>query len=29
VDAINRVEASFKSRFPQAHWIFFEPDVRD
>lgn len=29
IDAINRVEASFKSRFPQAQWIFFEPDVRD
>jgi cation diffusion facilitator family transporter len=29
VDAINRVEASFRSRFPEAHWIFFEPDVRD
>ena len=29
IDAINRAEASFKARFPQAHWIFFEPDVRD
>jgi len=29
IDAINRVEAEFKARFPQAHWIFFEPDVRD
>jgi cation diffusion facilitator family transporter len=29
VDAINRSEASFKARFPQARWIFFEPDVRD
>jgi len=29
IDAINRVEAAFKARFPQAHWIFFEPDVRD
>jgi cation diffusion facilitator family transporter len=29
VDAINRVEVSFKSRFPEVHWIFFEPDVRD
>lgn len=27
IDEINRVEASFKSRFPQAQWIFFEPDV--
>jgi cation diffusion facilitator family transporter len=29
IDAINRAEAAFKARFPQAHWIFFEPDVRD
>lgn len=29
IDEINRVEAAFKLRFPQAHWIFFEPDVRD
>jgi cation diffusion facilitator family transporter len=29
VDAINDAEASFKARFPQARWIFFEPDVRD
>jgi cation diffusion facilitator family transporter len=29
VDAINRVEASFRSRFPEAHWIFYDPDVRD
>lgn len=29
IDAINRAEASFKARFPRAHWIFFEPDVRD
>lgn len=29
IDEINRVEAAFKERFPQAHWIFFEPDVRD
>ena len=28
VDAINRVEADFKSRFPQVQWVFFEPDVR-
>jgi cation diffusion facilitator family transporter len=26
VDAINAVEAAFKVRFPQAQWIFFEPD---
>ena len=29
VDAINRAESSFKARFPQARWIFFEPDIRD
>jgi len=29
IDAINDAEASFKARFPQARWIFFEPDVRD
>lgn len=28
VDEINRVEASFKERFPQVRWVFFEPDVR-
>ena len=28
VDAINRVETSFKETFPQVQWIFFEPDVR-
>jgi cation diffusion facilitator family transporter len=28
IDEINRVEAAFKVRFPQAHWIFFEPDVK-
>jgi cation diffusion facilitator family transporter len=28
IDAINRVEAAFKERFPQTQWIFFEPDVR-
>lgn len=28
IDEINRVEAAFKARFPQAQWIFFEPDVR-
>lgn len=28
IDAINRVETSFKERFPQTQWIFFEPDVR-
>jgi cation diffusion facilitator family transporter len=29
VEAINRVEAAFKQRFPEAVWIFFEPDVSD
>ena len=28
VNEINRIEASFKERFPQVQWIFFEPDVR-
>jgi cation diffusion facilitator family transporter len=28
IDAINRVETSFKERFPQTQWIFFEPDIR-
>jgi cation diffusion facilitator family transporter len=28
IDEINRVEAAFKVRFPQAQWIFFEPDVK-
>ncbi len=28
IDAINRVEAAFKARFPQTQWTFFEPDVR-
>lgn len=27
VAEINRVEAAFKAAFPQAQWIFFEPDV--
>jgi len=26
VDAINRVEASLQEAYPQAHWVFFEPD---
>ena len=29
VEAINRVEASLRARFPQIRWIFFEPDIRD
>lgn len=28
VDRINAIEASFRERFPQAQWVFFEPDVR-
>jgi cation diffusion facilitator family transporter len=28
VEAINKVEAAFRERFPQAVWIFFEPAVR-
>ena len=28
VDDINAVEAAFRVRFPQASWVFFEPDVR-
>jgi cation diffusion facilitator family transporter len=28
VDTINGVEAAFRERFPQAQWVFFEPDVR-
>ena len=28
VDEINAIEAAFKVRYPQARWIFFEPDVR-
>jgi len=27
ITAINRVEDSIQTRFPQAHWVFFEPDV--
>lgn len=26
VDAINRIEASIQSRWPQVYWCFFEPD---
>jgi len=26
IAAINRVEASLQETFPQAHWVFFEPD---
>jgi len=28
VDGINAIEGRFKAQFPQAAWIFFEPDVR-
>jgi cation diffusion facilitator family transporter len=27
VAAVNRVEASLQDKFPQAKWVFFEPDV--
>lgn len=29
VDAINRVEADLQAAYPQACWVFFEPDVAD
>ncbi|HJV61156.1 MAG TPA: cation diffusion facilitator family transporter [Albitalea sp.] len=29
IEAINRVEASVRTRFPQVRWIFFEPDLHD
>ncbi len=29
VEAINRVEQSFRAAFPQVQWLFFEPDVAD
>jgi cation diffusion facilitator family transporter len=29
IDAINRVEAMMKARFPEIRWSFFEPDVDD
>ncbi len=29
VEAINRVERSFREAFPQVRWLFFEPDVAD
>jgi cation diffusion facilitator family transporter len=29
VGAINAIEAAFAQRFPQAQWIFFEPDIAD
>jgi len=27
INAIKRVEDSIQTKFPQAHWVFFEPDV--
>jgi hypothetical protein len=29
LDAINRVEAAVRERFPQVRWLFFEPDLHD
>jgi cation diffusion facilitator family transporter len=29
IDAVNRVEAAMKARFPDIRWSFFEPDVAD
>ena len=29
IEAINRVEAAMKKRFPEIRWSFFEPDVAD
>jgi cation diffusion facilitator family transporter len=29
VEAINRVERSFRAAFPQVQWLFFEPDLSD
>jgi len=29
LDAINRVEREFRTAFPMAKWLFFEPDNRD
>ena len=29
IDAINRVEAAMKVRFPEIRWSFFEPDIAD
>ena len=29
IEAINRVEESFRAAFPQVQWLFFEPDIRD
>jgi hypothetical protein len=29
IDAINRVERSLRTAFPQVRWCFFEPDRSD
>lgn len=29
IEDINRVEAAFRSQFPEVRWCFFEPDSRD
>src|SRR5262249_48853942 len=29
IEAINRVEAAMKGRFPEIRWSFFEPDLAD
>ncbi len=29
IDAINKVEADFRQKFPQVMWLFFEPDNQD
>jgi len=29
IDAINRVEAAMRTRFPEIRWSFFEPDIAD
>jgi divalent metal cation (Fe/Co/Zn/Cd) transporter len=29
IEAINRVERTFRDAFPQVKWLFFEPDIAD
>jgi cation diffusion facilitator family transporter len=29
IEAINRIERSFREAFPQVQWLFFEPDLAD
>jgi divalent metal cation (Fe/Co/Zn/Cd) transporter len=29
IDAINRVEAAMRARYPEIRWSFFEPDISD